>query len=298
MGILKKLGIALLVILLVILVAGYFLTRGDTADIAFEETVGTDPTLDEPAEESFPTVAIAEPVGWGEDELPTAAEGLAVTRFADGLDHPRTLQALPNGDILVSLTRAPKIDSGESNFFRDLVAGFLFRKAGAGGESANLIGARRLVETGALAGHGAILVGEPTSLDLVTATTSALWLRAEARGTVGHGSDGTGGAGGPAVNAIVALARALDGLETALPEATHPLLGGATLNIGRIEGGSAINLMPDRCAADLDLRLPPGVTAKAAETALAARLGPGIRLTRLDWKPAQETAPDAPLGLC
>ena len=43
MGILKKLGIALLVILLVVLVAGYFLTRGDTADVAFEETVGDRP---------------------------------------------------------------------------------------------------------------------------------------------------------------------------------------------------------------------------------------------------------------
>ncbi|MCF8883015.1 sorbosone dehydrogenase family protein [Erythrobacter sp. SN021] len=137
MSILKKLGIALLVILLVILVAGYFLTRGDTADIAFEETVGTDPTLDEPAEESFPTVAIAEPVGWGESEAPTVAEGLSVNRFAEGLDHPRTLQALPNGDILVSLTQSPKIESGDSNWLRDLVAGFLFRKAGAGGESAN-----------------------------------------------------------------------------------------------------------------------------------------------------------------
>ena len=137
MSILKKLGIALLVILLVILVAGYFLTRGDTADIAFEETVGTDPTLDEPAEESFPTVAIAEPVGWGEGEAPTAAEGLSVNRFAEGLDHPRTLQALPNGDLLVSLTQSPKIESGDSNWLRDLVAGFLFRKAGAGGESAN-----------------------------------------------------------------------------------------------------------------------------------------------------------------
>ena len=137
MSILKKLGIALLVILLVILVAGYFLTRGDTADIAFEETVGTDPTLDEPAEESFPTVAIAEPVGWGESEAPTAAEGLSVNRFAEGLDHPRTLQALPNGDILVSLTQSPKIEGGDSNWLRDLVAGFLFRKAGAGGESAN-----------------------------------------------------------------------------------------------------------------------------------------------------------------
>lgn len=159
-----------------------------------------------------------------------------------------------------------------------------------GGESANLIGARRLAETGALAGHGAILVAEPTSLDLVTATTSALWLRAEARGEVGHDSGGSG------ANAIVRLARALDGLETALPAGTHPLLGGASLNIGRIEGGTAINLMPDRCAADLDLRLPPGMTAEAAEAALAARLGPEIRLTRLDWKPALETPPDAPFA--
>ena len=104
-------------------------------------------------------VKIAEPVGWGEDELPTAAEGLAVTRFADGLDHPRTLQALPNGDILVSLTRAPKIDSGESNFFRDLVAGFLFRKAGAGGESANQVVLLRLAGM-----SGWLLLGLPGAL--------------------------------------------------------------------------------------------------------------------------------------
>lgn len=137
MGILKKLGIALIVLLLVLGIAGYFFTRGDTADVDFANTVGTDPTLDEPEAESFPTVAIAEPVGWAEDEVPVAAEGLAVTRFADGLDHPRTLQALPNGDILVSLTRSPKIGGGESNWLRDLVASFLFDKAGAGGESAN-----------------------------------------------------------------------------------------------------------------------------------------------------------------
>ena len=128
MSILKKLGIALLVILLLAVAAGYFLTRGDTADVAFDETVGTDPTLDEPEEESIPTVAIAEPVGWAEGELPLAAEGLVVNRFADGLDHPRTLQALPNGDILVTLTRAPKLDTGEGGkWLRDLVAGFLFR---------------------------------------------------------------------------------------------------------------------------------------------------------------------------
>ena len=53
-----------------------------------------------------------------------------MNRFAEGLDHPRTLQALPNGDILVALTQSPNIQTGESNWLRDLVAGFLFRKAG------------------------------------------------------------------------------------------------------------------------------------------------------------------------
>ncbi len=139
MGILKKLGIALLVILLVVLVAGYFLTRGDTADVPFDETVGTDPKLDEPAAESFPTVAIAEPIGWGENEVPVVAEGLAVSRFAEGLEHPRTLQALPNGDVLVSLTRSPSLGSGERKGLRGIIEGFLFRKAGAGGESPNQI---------------------------------------------------------------------------------------------------------------------------------------------------------------
>ena len=137
MGILKKLGIALVVILLVVLVAGYFLTRGDTADVPFDDVVGTDPTLQEAEAESVPTVAIAEPVGWGDNEVPVAAEGLAVSRFADGLDHPRTLQALPNGDILVSLTRAPQSEGGGG--ITAWIADLLMTRAGATGISANQV---------------------------------------------------------------------------------------------------------------------------------------------------------------
>ena len=137
MSFIKKLGLALLVILLVLAVAGYFLTRGQTATLPFDTTVGTDPTLAEPDAQTIPTVVIAEPVGWGADEAPVAAEGLVVNRFAEGLDHPRTLHTLPNGDVLVSLTRSPSLKDGESSWVRDLVASFLFRKAGAGGESPN-----------------------------------------------------------------------------------------------------------------------------------------------------------------
>ena len=137
MSILKKLGIALVVILLVVAVAGYFLTRGDTADVPFDDVVGTDPTLQEANAESIPTVAVAKPVGWAANEVPAAAEGLAVNRFAEGLDHPRTLQALPNGDILVSLTRAPK--SEESGGITGWIANLLMSRAGATGESPNQV---------------------------------------------------------------------------------------------------------------------------------------------------------------
>ena len=64
MSILKKLGIALLVIVAVLAIAFYFISRGDTADVPIDEVVGTDPRLDEPDAETFPTVSIAEPVGW------------------------------------------------------------------------------------------------------------------------------------------------------------------------------------------------------------------------------------------
>ncbi len=136
MSILKKLGIALLVIVAILAIAFYFLSRGDTADIPFDEVVGTDPRLDEPDAETFPTVAIAEPVGWAEGEAPDAAEGLAVNRFAEGLEHPRTVQALPNGDILVSLTRAPAKDEGGITAW---IADLLMSRAGAGGESPNQV---------------------------------------------------------------------------------------------------------------------------------------------------------------
>lgn len=138
----KKVLIGILVLVLLLFAAGAFLLRGDTADLSVEEVSGTDPVLQEPEEEGFPTVQIAEPVGWEAEDAPTPAEGLAVGRFAEGLDHPRVVQALPNGDILVTLTRAPAIESeggGIMASIRNFVAGILFSRAGAAGESPNEI---------------------------------------------------------------------------------------------------------------------------------------------------------------
>ena len=142
MGILRKLAIVILVLLLIAVAGFYFLSRGDTATLSVDEVAGTDPILGAPAAESFPTVAIAKPVGWGADELPEPAPGLSVNRFAEGLDHPRVLYALPNGDVLVTLTRAPQSEAGDEGLMasiRSWIAGFMFSEAGAAGVSPNQV---------------------------------------------------------------------------------------------------------------------------------------------------------------
>lgn len=137
---LQKILLTLLVIVLLLVGLGYWLTRGNTAELPVEAVTGDDPTLVEPNEETIPTVKIAKPVGWAEGEVPVAAEGLQVKRFAEGLDHPRVLHRLPNGDILVTLTRAPKVESeggGLMDAIKDWVASWLMSEAGAKGESPN-----------------------------------------------------------------------------------------------------------------------------------------------------------------
>jgi glucose/arabinose dehydrogenase len=75
---------------------------------------GPDPVLPEPQHRLIPTVKIAPAVGWKAGATPIAAAGLKVNALAVGLDHPRWLYVLPNGDVLVAETNAPpKPDDGK-----------------------------------------------------------------------------------------------------------------------------------------------------------------------------------------
>ncbi|MCB2066998.1 MAG: sorbosone dehydrogenase family protein [Erythrobacter sp.] len=134
----KKILVALLILLVLLAGLLWWLTRPVPATLSLEETTGTDPTLVAPEEQTIPTVGIAEPVGWQEGEAPTAAEGLVVNRFADGLDHPRVIYTMPNGDVLVAEARAPEAEVA-GGWLTNLVASFLFSEAGSSGESPNRI---------------------------------------------------------------------------------------------------------------------------------------------------------------
>lgn len=103
-------------------------------------TFGPDPELVAPHRNLIaPTVNIAPAVGWPEGRKPTAREGFVVETFASGLDHPRWLYRLPNGDILVAETNAPPKPEGKSGGLRGWVMGLVMKRAGAAPASANRI---------------------------------------------------------------------------------------------------------------------------------------------------------------
>ncbi|RTZ40014.1 sorbosone dehydrogenase family protein [Candidimonas sp. SYP-B2681] len=99
---------------------------------------GPDPQLPEPQRALIPTVNVAEAVGWPEGAAPLPAQGLQVSRYASGLDHPRWLYVLPNGDVLVAETNAPKRPA-EDEKFKLKIMGHFMKKAGAGTPSADRI---------------------------------------------------------------------------------------------------------------------------------------------------------------
>jgi glucose/arabinose dehydrogenase len=129
----RKLLVALAVFLLVLGGFVYFIWRGVPAQHTLDELSGKDPVLVEAKEESIPSVSIAKPIGWAKDEAPIAAEGLAVSRFAEGLNHPRVIYTLPNGDVIAAEADAPEASKGGG--FMGMIAEMLMSRAGARGKS-------------------------------------------------------------------------------------------------------------------------------------------------------------------
>jgi len=157
------------------------------------------------------------------------------------------------------------------------------------GESSNCLGARRFVAQGVLSDAGALLVSEPSSLGVITAEMGVLWLRIVTHGRTGHVS-GNGG-----VNAILRMIDLIGRLQAiTLPNPPHRLLPPAGLSIGRISGGAAVNVTPDRCAAEVDIRLRPGTDPEAVRGVIATVAGGDADVVTMDYKPAVETEASHP----
>ena len=111
---------------------------GEIATLPVSAGSGPAPQLPAPHATLIPTLNIAPAIGWPAGATPVAAPGMRVAAFASGLDHPRWLYVLPNGDVLVAETNAPpKPDDGTG--IKGWVMGKVMKKAGAAVPSANRI---------------------------------------------------------------------------------------------------------------------------------------------------------------
>jgi len=118
------------------LIGVWYITRPDIAQLPLDAVTGPTPQITAGREQIFPTIAVADVDRWKTGEAPVVAPGLVVERFAEGLDHPRNLYTLPNGDILVAETNSPPRKMGGVEGF---VMKWLMGKAGADVPSANRI---------------------------------------------------------------------------------------------------------------------------------------------------------------
>lgn len=123
-------------VVLVAIGAVVYLGWPDKAELPIAQVEGGRPTISAPREQTIPTIGVAKVVGWRGSATPIPAAGLQVRPFATGLDHPRWLYRLPNGDVLVAESNSPpRTGGGITGFVMKLLMG----RPGAGVPSANRI---------------------------------------------------------------------------------------------------------------------------------------------------------------
>jgi glucose/arabinose dehydrogenase len=111
---------------------------GDLSTLPENSGFGPAPVLPPPNPTLIPTVRIAPAVGWPSGAKPIAAAGLEVNAYATGLDHPRWLYVLPNGDVLVAESDGPPRPD-DARGIKGWTASLIMERAGAGSPSANRI---------------------------------------------------------------------------------------------------------------------------------------------------------------
>lgn len=161
----KKRSNALTLIVSLVLILAVFVgfsIFGGPAALPPLSGYGPNPELPAPDQRLIPVLNVSNATGWANGEKPVAADGMEVTAFASGLDHPRWVYVLPNGDVLVAESNAPKrpddvkgIKGWFFNFFK--------KKAGGGVPSADRITLLRDADGDGVAETKSVFLDELTS---------------------------------------------------------------------------------------------------------------------------------------
>jgi len=156
------------------------------------------------------------------------------------------------------------------------------------GEEGGCIGSAHLARSPLLGRAGAIVVGEPTANQPYIGHKGSLKFRARFGGVSAHGSMPELG-----VNAVYKAARAIARLEAFDFQArAHPVMGAPTLNVGTVQGGDGINMVPDWASVGVDIRTVPGMDHAALLERLRGALGEDAQMEVISDLPPVWTAPE------
>lgn len=140
------------------------------------------------------------------------------------------------------------------------------------------------------------VIGEPTELQIVRVHKGAIWMTLTTHGVAAHASDPQAGENAIyKMNDVVAFLRS-----EVLPQLSgyrDDTLGEPTLSVGTIQGGSKVNIVPDRCRIGIDIRTVPVLTRSNFKDRLVGRLGeafPGLEIDAREAKPL-DTEPNHPM---
>jgi succinyl-diaminopimelate desuccinylase len=203
------------------------------------------------------------------DTVPLGGSDWSVEPFGelrDGRLHGRGASDMKGGvaAIVVAAERVAALGRGEAGLELVLTAA----------EETGCEGGRHLAAAGVLGRAGAVLVAEPTGGLPHVAHKGVVFVRAHTEGVSAHGSAPHLGR-----NAIYPLARAVAALaELTFDVPAHPVLGEPTINVGTFTGGTAINVVPDRAEAQIDVRTVPGLSGVTVLERLQAAAGPDVVL--------------------
>ncbi|HEX2724088.1 MAG TPA: sorbosone dehydrogenase family protein [Gemmatimonadaceae bacterium] len=132
------------------------------ARLPVDAGIGPQPVLPKPRTSLIPTINVVDAKAWKKGQTPKSADGTTVTAFAAGLQHPRWLHVLPNGDVLVAETNGPpRPEDGKG------IKGYFFKlfqkKAGGAVPSANRITLLRDTDGDGVADVTALFIGDLNS---------------------------------------------------------------------------------------------------------------------------------------
>ena len=153
------------------------------------------------------------------------------------------------GGIAAIVTAISRIVDAGTKLHGDIIL------LGAAGEETDSCGARRFVRDPAtLPGLAGAVITEPTDFKIITAHRGIFWLKVQTFGRSAHSSTPHLG-----VNAITSMRAVLNELQNfKIPFEPHKLLGQCSMSINTIAGGEAMNIVPDNCKIQVDIRTVPG----------------------------------------